>query len=258
MRPDEESVSRLIRLLDCMYRFSHRWILVVACLVGSVSLPAPSTGFDEDLFRERLHEALAFSPEQTDSLRFLRADLEGQLALLRNDVLSGALLAIEGRIRYGEVLDSYRVARQEILTDEQRALLKRAQELARARVLSDGQPPQQQPLHQLPEALDLTTDQVERWRALLMRQRQEVTEIREAGETLQPEDYRRLRESHRIAFESMLSPQQRLTLEQVRHRWRSARELAISMPDSLAINDELPFPDDYSTYDDAPLLEIPE
>ena len=57
----------------------------------------------------------------------------------------------------------------------------------------------------------------------------------------------------------MLSPQQRLTLEQVRHRWRSARELAISMPDSLAINDELPFPDDYSTYDDgAPLLEIPE
>jgi hypothetical protein len=223
------------------------------------SASSPATALDDDLFRQRLQEALALTAEQSDSLRFLRADLEAELALLRNDVLTGALLAIEGRSRYREVIEGYRVARQQMLTEEQRTLLHRAQELARERLLTDGRPPQQAPLEQLPEALGLTTGQVERWRALLVRQRTEVTEIREAGETLQPEDYSRLRESHRIAFESMLRPRQRLALEQLRHRWRSERELANTMPDSLAIHDELPFPDGFGDVDDdAPVGELPE
>ncbi|MBT4099923.1 MAG: hypothetical protein HOM68_24385 [Gemmatimonadetes bacterium] len=237
----------------------------ISCLVGLLligvlcSASSPAVALDENIFRQRLQEALALTPEQSDSLRFLRADLEAELALLRSDVLTGALLAIEGRIRYREVIDVYRAARQQMLTEDQRNLLQRAQQLARERLLTDGRPPEQTPLEQLPEALDLTTDQVDRWRALLTRQRTEVAESREAGETLQPEDYRRLRESHRIAFESMLSPQQRLTLEQVRHRWRSARELATTMPDSLVIHDELPFPDDFGDYDDdAPIGEIPD
>jgi len=221
-------------------------------------MPASVSAFDEGTFRQRLQEALELSLEQNDSLRFLRADLEAHLALLRSQVLDGELLAIEGRLRYREVIDSYRIARHEILTDEQRELLARAQQLARERLLTDGQPPERPPLHQLPEVLDLTLDQIERWRALLKRQREEVSQIRDEGETLQPEDYRRLRESHRIAFESMLSPQQRLLLERVRHQWRSARELAVSMPDSLVTGDRLPFPDEFGHDDDAPLPDLPE
>ena len=221
-------------------------------------LPVPASAFNEGMFRHRLQEALQLSPEQNDSLRFLRADLEANLALLRSQVLNGELLVIEGRLRYRDVLNDYRIARHEILTEDQRELLGRAQQLARERLLTDGQPPQQPPLHQLPEVLDLTLDQIERWRALLARQRDEVGQIRDEGEILQPEDYRRLRESHRIAFESMLSPQQRLLLEQVRRQWRSARDLADSMPDSLATGDTLQFPDEFGYDDDAPLPDMPE
>lgn len=221
-------------------------------------LPEPSTAFDQGAFRERLREALVLTQEQTDSLRYLRSDLEASLALLRSQVLDGELLVIEGRLRYREILDGYRMARHEILTDEQRELLGRAQGLARERLLRDGHPPERPPMNQLPEALDLTLDQVERWRALVARQRGEVSQLREQGETLQPEDYRRLREAHRIAFESMLSPQQRMNLEQVRHQWRAARELADSMPDSFATGDQLPFPDEFGFDDEAPLPELPE
>ena len=74
-------------------------------------MPASVSAFDEGTFRQRLQEALELSLEQNDSLRFLRADLEAHLALLRSQVLDGELLAIEGRLRYREVIDSYRIAR---------------------------------------------------------------------------------------------------------------------------------------------------
>ncbi len=240
-----------------MNRLPCNCLLVLMLISMGYLMSAPVEALDEDLFRQRLQNALMLTPEQGDSLRFLRADLEAELALLRSDVQTGALLAIEGRIRYREIMNAYRLDRRDIFTEEQRLLLERAQQLARDRLLTDGLPPQKAPLEQLPEALDLTTDQVARWRALLARQRTEVAEIREAGETLQPEDYRRLRESHRIAFESMLSSQQRLTLEQIRHRWRSERELAEAMPDSLVIHDDLPFPDDFEDFD-APIQDGPE
>ena len=182
-------------------------------------------------FRQRLLRAIALSPAQGDSLRQLRTELQIDIDFLQRQVRDGHLIPYEGRLRYREALDAYREARDAMLTEEQRALLARAQRYQREQQLNDGARDEDQE-ESLIEALEMSGEQRRRWLSLLARLRDEVRVQREDGQTPTPADLRRLREQHRLAFEAILTVEQLLELDRIR-AMREQRRLEQERRDDL-------------------------
>ena len=177
-------------------------------------------------FRERVRNALNLTKEQTEELRALRADLTEQLELLRGQVQSGELIPEDARVHYRRAMRIHRAGRDEILTEEQKALLERARRFVEEERLAGSQ---ERKRHRLPharlaEALELTAEQKAQWRELLQQQRQRVQELREEGEVLSRDAVGAVRERHRNAFEAILTPEQAAKLEEIRDTWRRRQE----------------------------------
>jgi hypothetical protein len=203
---------------------------------------APADSARQD-FRQRLLLALDLTPSQQDTLRLLREGLQLDLTALRVMVEDGDILAEEGRLRYSETIDAYRVTRDSVLTMTQLELLERARTHLRDQVLYDGQN-KPEVSQRLVDALELNDLQRRRWLSLLARLREQVRELREVGDVV-ADDYGRLHEEYRFSFEAILTPEQRLELERI----RLARER-----DQLAL-DETQFDllDDMDADPDAPV-----
>ncbi|MDA0334224.1 MAG: hypothetical protein O2782_03565 [bacterium] len=165
--------------------------------------------------RRRLLQALDLTQSQQDTLRAMRDRLQSDVTALRKMVEDGDVLAEEGRLRYSEALRAYRTRRDSVLTVTQLDLMERARTTLREQILFDGQG-MPEVSNRLLDALGLDDLQRRRWLSLLARLREQVRELRETGETLVTDDYRRLREEYRLSFEAILTPEQRLELERVR------------------------------------------
>jgi hypothetical protein len=196
-------------------------ILLLVCVAQMVAMPlhgqwsvTPDVSEREE-FPLRLLQALDLSPEQQDTLRQLREILQQDILVLGDLVAAGDILSEEGRWRYGEVIDMYRVSLDSVLTLEQVQLLARARSHLFDGALYQGQPKPDVP-QRLADALELNDMQRRHWLALLARQRDHVRRLRAEGELVSTRDYRRLLEEFRFAFEGILTPQQRLELERVR------------------------------------------
>ena len=194
-------------------------IVCIALLAYALPVPAqwsaaPADSARQD-FRQRLLRALDLTPGQQDTLHLLRERLQLDVTALRAMIEDGEVLREEGRRRYAEAIDAYRVTRDSVLTTTQLDLLERARTHLRDQVLYDGQA-RTEGSKRLVDALELGDLQRRRWLSLLARLREEVRELRMAGESMQTDDYRRLREEYRFSFEALLTPEQRLELERVR------------------------------------------
>lgn len=195
--------------------------LFAAALFAGPAAVAPAAGqaapARQDL-GDRLLDSLDLTGDQRAALRQLRAALQAQVAQLRDQVDRGGLAAEEGRRLYHAAMDAYRGACDSVLTGAQQDLLKRARRQQREQQLSEGRPDPRLPVS-LAGALHLSPEQRRRWLALLKRQRDQVQQLRAEGREPTPEDLHSLREQHRIGFESILTPDQRLQLEQLRQDW---------------------------------------
>lgn len=237
----------------CMPFFKHmRTCAFVVTLLGCGAMPlqaqwatAPVDSVRRD-FRQRLLQALDLTMDQQDTLRVLREQLQLDIGALRTMVEDGEILPEEGRLRYRESLAGYRVVRDSVLTPSQLELLERARAWQREQALFDGQGRPDEP-QRLAEELKLDDLQRRRWLSLLARLREQVRELRSAGETISTDDYRRLREEYRLSFESILTPDQRLELERV----RLARGRRLEEQERQALLDELQIPveDDWESLD---------
>ena len=170
-------------------------------------------------------QALELTPDQQDTLRQLRGFLQLDMRALRTLVEDGDILAEEGRLRYGEAIDLYRVTRDSVLTPDQLELLERARSHLREQALYDGQVKPDVP-QRLADGLDMDDLQRRRWLSLLARLREQVRKLRAKGEMIPTEDYRRLREEYQFSFQEILTAEQRLELERIRiARAREQQEL---------------------------------
>ncbi len=227
-------------------------IILLICAAQLVAMPlhgqwsAEPVVSDREDFRLRLLQALDLTPGQQDTLRQLREYLQQDIQVLRDQVAAGDILSQEGRLRYGDVIDMYRVTLDSVLTFEQLQLLARARIHLFDLALYEGQP-KPKVAQRLVDALELDDLQRRHWLALLARQRDHVRRLRSEGETLSTGDYRRLLEEFRFAFEGILTPEQRLELERVRLA-RVRREEALDAAQMDLLNEILmPIDDDWES-----------
>ena len=182
------------------------------------------TEWDVDDFQRRLHRALDLTPEQHHLLTQIRQDLADTLKVLSGSVKIGEISRYSVRERYRLALQNHRVARDTILTLWQQSLLERARNHARKRQIHGGELPEEETRYRrITEALELTLDQQWQWLDLLQRQRLEVQALRGSGHELSRQDFLRLREEHRISFDSILTEEQRLKFERIRQNWLHRR-----------------------------------
>ena len=201
-----------MRICSFLYFLIATLLLVPPVHAQWSTVPADSTRQD---FRRRLMQALELTPDQQDTLRQLRGFLQLDMRALRTLVEDGDILAEEGRLRYGEAIDLYRVTRDSVLTPDQLELLERARSHLREQALYDGQVKRDVP-QRLADGLDMDDLQRRRWLSLLARLREQVRKLRAEGEVILAEDYRRLREEYQFSFQEILTAEQRLELERVR------------------------------------------
>ena len=211
-----------------------RLAIAALALATAWALTTPAQDYDDEeliplqdddrSFRERLGEALKLTEDQRDSLWTLRSALKEQLESLRQQAENGSLTPDDARVQYRWAMRAQRAGRDEILTEEQRALLARARRFVEEEQLADPREPPQRPRAQVAEALELTDWQKARWRELLQEQRQSVQSMQEEGEVLSMEEIRRLRGEHRSAFAAILTPDQAARLEELRQNWQRRRE----------------------------------
>ena len=171
------------------------------------------TDFDMRAFRNRLHNALELSQEQVAQLRDLRVQLQVRLGDTREEVRAGNLTREERRAMVQRIMNAHRQSRDAILNPAQIALLDRAHDYLAERRLEKRQdrPHRRHRFERLANALELTPEQKQEWRALLERQRAAIYSLRESDEPPTRDDVRQLRGQHKEAFEAMLTPDQ-LTL----------------------------------------------
>lgn len=211
-----------MRIRSPLYFLTAALLLVAPVQAQWSTAPADSARQD---FRRRLMQALELTPGQQDTLRLLRGFLQLDMRALRVQVEDGDILSEEGRLRYREAIDAYRVTRDSVLTPAQLELLERARYHQREQALYDGQV-KPEVSQRLVDALEMDDLQRRRWLSQLARQREQVRQLRAEGEMITTEDYRRLRQEYQIAFEAILTPEQRLELERIRMaRSRKQQEL---------------------------------
>ena len=194
--------------------------------------PEAEADFDIRAFRERLRHALVLTDDQTAQLRELRAQLQVRLEQTREDVSARDLRPEEGRAQIRRIMNAHRTMRNAILSPDQVALLERAHRyLAERRLATPRERPQRgRRLERLAEALQLTPEQVQDWRALLERQRAEMQSLRETEGAPTREDVPRLRLEHKEAFEALLTPEQLARFREVEDRWHRRGEAGEGEP----------------------------
>lgn len=213
--------------------------------------PADSTRQD---FQRRLLQALDLTPVQQDSLRLMREYLQLDINALRSHVEVGDILPEEERLRYREALRAYRIARDSLLTSTQLALLERARSHQFEQALYD--PNKAEKPKRLADALDLDDLQRRRWLSLLARQREQVRQLRSAGETISTQDYQVLREEYRLSFEAILLPEQRFELERVRLARVLEQQELDALQLELFIDENAPIQDDWESMESLESDEI--
>ena len=194
--------------------------VLIAFLVLAGSAPAPpqpgeegGERFDPDRFRQRVRNALNLTESQVISLRDLRVALEREVKSVRRQVDEGMLTPGEGRERLRRALRAHTAERDRILSEDQRLFLARAREFIEERMIPA--PPGGLKPGYLVDALELTEEQQRRWLDLLNRQRARYAAAEASGLV----DAGGLLEEHRMAFEAMLTVEQRLELERIRAGW---------------------------------------
>lgn len=203
-------------------------------VIGQPLLARPQAegDFDLDAFRVRLHAALDLTADQVILLRDLRAQLQIRLEETREAVHAGQLTHEEGRASIPRIMHSHRAARQAALSPDQISLLERAHRYLAERRMEPKQdrPHRGRHLARLAEALRLTPEQAQEWRALLESQRAAMQEPREGDEGPTREDIRLQRLHHKEAFEAILSLEQLARFRQIEDRWRRRGDGGVGDP----------------------------
>ena len=203
-------------------------------VIGQPLLARPQAEGDFDLgaFRERLHAALDLTVDQVILLRDLRAQLQIQLEETREAVRAGQLMHEEGRASIRRIMHNHRAARRAALSPDQISLLERAHRYLAERRMEPEQdrPHRGRHLARLAEALRLTSEQAQEWRALLESQRAAMQELREADEEPTREDIRRQRLHHKEAFEAILNPEQLTRFREIENRWHRRGDGGVGDP----------------------------
>lgn len=218
------------------FRFPFRHSMAIAAAALLCSGPAVAetdrfpgdgnqTDFDMRAFRARLHNALELSEEQVVQLRDLRVQLQVRLGDTREEVREGNLTREKRRAMVRRIMNAHRQSRDAILNPDQIALLDRAHDYLAERRLERrlDRPHRRHRFERLANALELTPEQKQQWRALLERQRAAIYSLRESDEPPTRDDVRQLRLQHKEAFEAILTPDQLTTfrdIEDRRHQWR--------------------------------------
>jgi len=216
--------------------------MVVAAVValtfaGGASAEGLEGGSDEGersqmaQLRQQIHNALNLSEEQQLQLKDLRLGLQAELKEIREQVADGDLMSSEGREAYRDVMRAHKMARDAVMTEEQRALLVRARRHVRDLELSrEGAGEAGEHFAHLVEALELTDYQKERWHDLLRDQRAHFQEMKtEAEVEIDPEVVSRLRDEHKERFRLLLDKQQLIELEEIRADWEQRRRQQIGV-----------------------------
>ena len=225
--------------MPCLMKPAYLIIAVVALYSGSAAYAQRMTDrvSDSDLretdrahpnrgkLRQRVHAALELTEEQEQELKELRTQLREEIEAIKSGVHDGDLTPEDGRAEYKDALRAHRATRDEILTEEQQALLQRVHRHLEEQKLSrphDGRGGRGKARRfaRLSEALELSDEQKEQWRELLRQQRVAFHELRESGEGVSPEDVRRMRQQHRAAFRSILTLSQLEQLDEIRANWQ--------------------------------------
>ena len=217
--------------------------LVALSLAGGAAAEGLKGGRDEGQrsqmaqLRQRIHNSLNLSQEQELQLKDLRLGLQAELEAIRARVADGDLMSSEGREAYGDAMRAHKMARDAVMTPEQRALLVRARrhvrdlELAREGVGEGGEH-----FAHLVEALELRAYQKERWHELLRDQRAHFQEMKaEAEGEIDPEIVSRLRAEHKARFRLLLDEQQLIELEEIRAGWELRRRQQIGADGSASV-----------------------
>ena len=166
------------------------------------------------------------NPDQTERIYELFR-LKEEIQAIKAGVHDGDLAPDEGRAEYKDALRAHRAARDEILTEEQQALLQRVHRHLEEQKLSrphDGRRKARR-FARLSEALELTEEQKGRWHQLLRQQRAAFQELKESEDDVSREDVRRMREQHKAAFRSILTLSQLEKLEEIRANWQERRRV---------------------------------
>ncbi len=199
------------------------------------------TDFDMRAFRTRLHNALELSEDQVAQLRELRMQLQVRLGDTREEVREGNLTRDERRAMVRRIMNAHRQSRDAVLNPEQVALLDRAHDYLAERRLERRLDRPHHRFERLANALELTPEQRQEWRALLERQRAAIHSLRESEEAPTRDDIRQLRLQHKQAFEAILTPEQ-LSLfrdiEDRRHRRGDAGDGSVADEFPAASDDD--------------------
>ena len=176
-------------------------------------------------FRERLRNALNFTDQQKEQLRTVREHLRVELEYIRDAVRDAEMTPEEAREQYRRAVRIHRAGRDTILTDDQKALLERAQRyLEEERLAAPPEEPRlRRPHERLIAALELTEGQVAQWLRLLRRVRAVHQEMYDNGEIPERDDFLRMREAFAKAFDNLLRPGQLVKLDEIRDNWQRRR-----------------------------------
>ena len=186
--------------------------------------------------RQRIHNALNLSEQQQLQLKDLRLGLQAELKEIRERVADGDLMSSEGRELYRDAMRAHKMARDAVMTEEQRALMVRARRHVRDLELARegaGDVGGGRHFAHLVEALELTDYQKERWHELLRDQRARFQEMKaEAEVEIGPEVVSRLRDEHKARFRLLLDQQQLIEFEEIRTDWEQRRRQQIGVDGS--------------------------
>ncbi len=181
--------------------------------------------------RQRLHDALNLSVEQKTQLQQLRVDFRQQLQALRAQVQAGELKRQDAREQVHTLRQTHRDARNQILTQEQQALVERAHQHIKEQREANGDgdmgPNDRKRHHQrrarILNALDLSDEQKAQLRELRQENRQQLKALHEAGQRPTAEQRQEMAEARRTAFEAILTADQLEQLNAIRARLKEAR-----------------------------------
>ncbi len=189
--------------------------LLVALILGMGVMTRMEAGEGEARkghMRKRLWSALNLSETQQQELQAQRAEFKQTLRDIRGQVEAGSLTPEEGRAQVQTTRQAHGAARDEILTEEQKALLERTKKHIKKRA-------------GLLKALDLSAEQEAQLRELRQQSREQRQQWRASDQPPSPEERERFRREHREAFEAILTDAQRdelTALRQARHDRRRA------------------------------------